>query len=184
VGSIQNVSLAIARPEYVLPFTVVLIFALPLLFALIFGRVFCAGVCPLGALQEIVLVKPVRLPRWLAEALGVLPFVYLGAAVLFAATNTMFIVCRYDPFVPFFRLAGPLHMLLIGAGTLLLSTFIGRPYCRFLCPYGALLSMFSRFSWRKISVTPDECVVCSLCHDACPFDAIESPTPQGAVDES
>ena len=183
IGSIQNVTLALADSAYALPFTVVLFFALPLLFALLFGRVFCAAVCPLGALQEVVLIRPVQLPSWLTQALRLVPFIYLGAAVLFAATNTMFIICRYDPFVAFFRLAGPFHMLVVGAVFLILSTFVGRPYCRFLCPYGALLSLVSRGSWRKVSVTPDECVVCSLCHKACPFDAIEPPTPQGAIDE-
>ena len=184
IGSIQNVTLALADPGYVLPFTVLLFFALPLLFALLFGRSFCAGVCPLGALQEIALIKPVHLPVWLAQGLSVIPFVYLGAAVLFAATDTMFIICRYDPFVSFFRLAGPFHMLAIGAVFLILSAFVGRPYCRFFCPYGALLSLFSRWAWRKISVTPDECVVCSLCHESCPYGAVQPPTPQGAADES
>ncbi len=184
VGSIQNVAQALGMPAYAVPGTVLLFFALPLLFALVFGRVFCAAVCPLGAIQEVALIKPVRLPRPLTQALGVLPYVYLGAAVLFASTGAMFIICRYDPFVPFFRLAGPMHMLVIGAAFVVLSTFVGRPYCRFLCPYGALLGLFSRFAWRKIAATPDECVVCSLCHEACPFDAIEPPTPQGVHDES
>ena len=183
IGAIQNVTLALVDTGYALPLTVVLIFALPLLFALLFGRVFCGGVCPLGAIQDLVLIKPLRLPRWLQEGLGVLPFVYLGVAVLFAATDTMFIICRYDPFVPFFRLAGPFHMLIVGACFLLVSAVVGRPYCRFLCPYGALLSIFSRWTWRKVRVTPEECVVCSLCHDACPFGAIEPPTPEGVADE-
>ena len=183
IGAIQDVTLAVWDSTYALPFTVALFFALPLLFALLFGRVFCGGVCPLGAIQDVVLVKPLPLPKWLVDGLSLLPFAYLGAAVLFAATDSMFIICRYDPFVSFFRLSGPLHLLILGACFLLASAFIGRPYCRFLCPYGALLSLFSRWAWRKVSVTPDECVVCGLCHDACPFGAICTPTPEGSEDE-
>ncbi len=183
IGAIQNVSLALADSRYVLPFTVVLFFTLPLLFALLFGRVFCGGVCPLGAIQDIVLIRPLRLPAWLCRALGVLPFVYLGASVLFAVTGTMFIICRYDPFVAFFRLSGPFYMLVAGGIVLLISAFVGRPYCRFLCPYGALLSVISQWSWQKVSITPDECVVCSLCEGACPFAAIRSPIPEGASDQ-
>ncbi|HUV38716.1 MAG TPA: 4Fe-4S binding protein [Planctomycetota bacterium] len=157
---------------YAVGWTVVAFFALPLLFALLFGRVFCAGVCPLGAMQDLVLIRPLTLPRWLARALGTLPWVYLGLAVLFAATNAVFIICRYDPFVPFFRLAGPMTMFIAGAAVLVLSTFVGRPYCRFLCPYGALLGGLSRVSWKSVTVTPDDCVVCGLCEDTCPFGAI------------
>jgi len=183
IGAIQNVTAALADPDYYLPLTVALIFVLPIAFALLFGRVFCGGVCPLGAIQDVVLIKPVRLPPWLERALGVLPFVYLGVAVLYAATNTMFVICRYDPFVSFFRRSGPFHMLIAGGVVLALATFIGRPFCRFLCPYGALLGIFSRGSWRKASITPDDCIVCSLCAEACPFGAIRPPTPEAAEEE-
>ena len=73
------------------------------MFTLFFGRTFCAAVCPLGAVQELVAVRPVKVPRWLDQALGLLAYVYLGAAVMFAATGTAFLICRYDPFVGFFR---------------------------------------------------------------------------------
>jgi NAD-dependent dihydropyrimidine dehydrogenase PreA subunit len=46
-----------------------------------------------------------------------------------------------------------------------------------------LLSLGSRFAWRHATITPDECVVCSLCEDSCPFNAIEQPTPEGADEE-
>ena len=36
---------------------------LPLAVALFFGRVFCAGVCPLGAIQELMTLKPIEVPR-------------------------------------------------------------------------------------------------------------------------
>ncbi len=69
------------------------------------GRSFCASVCPLGAVQELVAVRPVQVPTWIDHALGLLAYVYLGAAVLFAATGTAWIICRYDPFVGLFRLS-------------------------------------------------------------------------------
>jgi len=183
VGSLQNVTLSLFDGSYVLPVTVALFFALPLVFALLFGRVFCSSVCPLGAIQDVVLIKPVKVPRWLGRPLTVVPYLYLGAAVLFAATGTLFIICRYDPFVGFFRLSGPFHMLLIGGVVLLVAVFVGRPYCRFLCPYKVLLSWCSRFAWRRATITPDECIECSMCDGACPFDAILGPTPEAIRDE-
>ncbi len=178
VGSIQNITLGLFDPSYAVPWVVVAFFAIPLVASLFYGRVFCGGVCPLGTIQDVVLWRPVKVPRWLGEPLGILPFVYLGAAVLFAATNSIFIICSYDPFVPIFRLAGPLHMFLVGGGFLLLGMFVGRPYCRFLCPYGALLNITARVSMKRVTTTPDECVVCGLCDDSCPFDCILRPTDE------
>ena len=184
IGSIQNVALAVAQSGYALPLTVALFFALPLVFSLFFGRVFCGGVCPLGAIQDLVLVKPITIPNWLAHTLGMIPFLYLGGAVLYAVTNTMFPICRYDPFVPLFRLSGSFSMLIAGGIVLVIAAFIGRPYCRFMCPYGALLGVFSPVSWKRASITPDKCITCNLCETSCPFGAIRTPTPEGASEES
>ncbi|GAG08901.1 unnamed protein product, partial [marine sediment metagenome] len=70
IGSIQNVVLAVCDPTYAVPAAVMAFFALPLVFTLFFGRTFCAAVCPLGALQELVAVRPVKVPVWLEHALG------------------------------------------------------------------------------------------------------------------
>ena len=182
VGAIQNVSLSLFDGGYAIPLTVALFFALPVVFSLLFGRVFCSAVCPLGAVQDIVLIRPARLPLWLAESLGTLPFVYLGVAVLFSATHSAFFICRYDPFVSIFRLSGNFDILVLTGFFLILSTFVGRPYCRFLCPYGALLGILSKVAWRKATITPDECIVCGLCEDACPVGAIRPPTPKGVME--
>ncbi|HBF35091.1 TPA: 4Fe-4S ferredoxin, partial [Candidatus Sumerlaeota bacterium] len=107
VGSIQNICLGLFNPQFAVPLFVVAVFALPLVFALIYGRVFCSGVCPLGAMQEILLVKPLKVPRPLEAALGLLRYVYLGVAVLYASLGTTFLICKYDPFVGFFRMFAP-----------------------------------------------------------------------------
>jgi len=178
IGSVQNVALGIADPGYAVPLAVIAFFALPLVVALIWGRGFCAGVCPHGAIQDLVLVKPLKVPRWLDEMLRLIPWLYLALAVLFAATGGAFIICKYDPFVGIFRLAGPRSMLLVGAGFLVLSLFVGRPYCRYLCPYGALLGLLARASKWRPTVTPDTCTRCRLCESSCPFGALNQPSPE------
>lgn len=175
IGSVQNVALALFGSGYALPVGVAVFFAAPLLVALFFGRTFCAAVCPHGALQDLVLVRPVTVPRWLESGLGVLPFIYLGAGIAFAATGAAFVICRYDPFVPIFRLSGSLGMLVFGGALLVIGMFVGRPYCRFLCPYGALLRVASAFSRWRIRVTPDVCTQCRLCPESCPFGLILEP---------
>lgn len=177
IGATQNVAVALADPEYSIPFLVILIFFLPLLTALLFGRMFCGGVCPLGAIQDLVLVRPIHVPRWLDRPLGLFKYVYLALAVWFAvqpAVDRDFIICRYDPFVGFFRMTGPVHMMMLGGALLVAGLFVGRVYCRYICPYGALLALISRLSWRSVSIAPPgRDLDCGLCARACPFGAIE-----------
>lgn len=176
VGAVQNIALALFTSNYVIPLTVVIFFILPLIFTLFFGRTFCASVCPLGAIQDAVILKPVRLPAPLRHALSLLPYLYLGFAVLFASVGAGFIICRYDPFVGFFRFSGSFHMIFLGLSLLLLGTVVARPYCRFLCPYGVLLNWMSTLSRKHVRITPSVCINCRLCEASCPFDAIHKPT--------
>ncbi len=175
IGSIQNVTLALFDHSYVLPLTVIAFFILPLVFTLLFGRTFCAGVCPFGAFQDLVAFRPQPLNPRLNAALGILPYAYLGLAVLYAATASDFIICRYDPFVGIFRFNASFGMFIFAALLLIAGVFIARPYCRFLCPYGVLLNWISRFSWRHMTITPAECIQCRLCEHSCPYDAIAIP---------
>ena len=177
IGSIQNVALSLGDPVYAIPIVVTAAFVLPLLVALFFGRAFCGGVCPLGAIQELVVLKPVQVPVKLDRCLGWLKWVYLGLAIWFVllpAADRDFLICRYDPFVGFFRRSGFAHMMFIGAGFLLLGVFVGRPYCRYLCPYGALLSLCARLSGRGVTITPAKELDCGLCTEACPYGSIEN----------
>jgi len=176
IGAIQNISLSIFDSGYAVGLVTVAFFLLPLVFTLFFGRTFCAAVCPLGAIQDVVLFKPISVPGWAESSLRLFAYLYLGLAVLFAATGSAFVICRYDPFVSFFRLSGNLNLLILGACLLLVGVFVGRPYCRFVCPYGVILRQLSRVSKWRVSITPDECIKCRLCEDSCPFGAIEKPT--------
>ncbi len=176
IGAVQNTALAVADPSFVLPVAVAFFVGLPLIFSLLFGRVFCSSVCPLGAIQDVFVFKPKKINPQLAAVLGIIPHLYLGAAILFATTGAGFVICRFDPFVGFFRLSAPLGMILWGGAVLAVGLFVARPYCRFLCPYGVLLGWSSLVSRRHVTITPDKCINCRLCEDSCPFDAIRIPT--------
>jgi len=184
IGAIQNVTLSFTDPTYAISLTVLLFFLLPLAFTLFFGRTFCAGACPLGAIQDLVILNPISLPKWLNKTLGLIPYLYISLAVLFAATRTDFIICRYDPFVGIFRMDAQFLMIVLGISFLLMGMFVARPYCRFFCPYSVLLSWMSRFSKQHLTITPAACIQCKLCSNSCPFDAIDFPTNEKEVVKS
>ena len=185
IGSIQNVVLTLVDPRYRISFGVIAFFFLPLGATLLFGRVFCGSVCALGAVQDLVLIRPVTVPAKLDRALGSLKYIYLGLAVLFAGWGLhlalgpwkvdiarRFLICEWDPFIGLFRLSGPFHMLALGGVFVAGGMFVGRPYCRWLCPYGGLLALLSRVAWKNVSITPGKETDCGLCAGACAFGAI------------
>jgi len=186
IGAIQNVVLCLANPQYSISIVVIAIFFMPLVTTLLFGRIFCGGVCPLGAIQDLVVFKPLKVPVKLDRALRWLQYVYLGLAVLFAGwglnlklgawhlkTAPRFLICEWDPFISIFRRSGPAYMIALAAAFIIAGMFIGRPYCRWLCPYGGILSLLSRISWKNVSITPDKELNCGKCTDACPYGAIK-----------
>jgi NosR/NirI family transcriptional regulator, nitrous oxide reductase regulator len=187
IGAIQNVTASLVDPTYMISFGVIAFFFLPLAATLLFGRVFCGGVCPLGAVQDLVLIKPVTVPEKLDRVLRWLPYVYLGLAILFAGwglhvtiggteinIGRRFLICEWDPFVALFRVSGAFHMLVIGGAFIVGGMFVGRPYCRWLCPYGGILAILSRVAWKNVQITPNKEVDCGLCAGACPFGAIKN----------
>lgn len=187
IGAIQNVTLSLVDPHYIVSFGVIAFFFLPLVAALLFGRIFCGGVCPLGAAQDLVLLWPKKVPKKLDKILGWLPYIYLAAAVTLACwglhfklgatevdISRRFLICEWDPFVGLFRVAGSFHMLAIGAVFIIGGMFVGRPYCRWLCPYGGILAILSRFAWKNVRITPDKELDCGLCAEACPYGAIHN----------
>ena len=171
IGSIQNVAQAAVDSQYTVPWLVLAAFLLPLLFTLFVGRTFCAAVCPLGAIQEVTALRPVRVPVWLDHALGLLAYIYLGAAVVLAVT----IIRRSAPCGGLCRRTARLGRPASGGSVLLLGLFVGRPYCRYLCPYGAVLGILSKISKWHLSIQPDKCVNCRLCEECCPYGAIREP---------
>lgn len=136
--------------------------------ALLFGRIFCGHFCPVGALQEIAAhLSPKKVGRTqkkvsMAVRGGV--FVVFFAAGLLFSFNLLGALGVHDLF--HLALGVPAAIFL---GILALSAFVYRPFCRFICPYGALLAVASSESLYRF-VRTDLCIECGRCERACPVD--------------
>ena len=150
-----------------LVFTIVIL-GLLFLLTLIFGRIFCGSLCPLGALQELASLAPVPKIRFRAKrALYAIRFIVLGIIIVSAlllSVNVLGYLGVLDLFLLTFSL-GTAVMLTI----LIISLFFYRPFCRALCPYGAILSLGALASPFKLRRNPS-CIECGKCEFACPVD--------------
>ena len=161
--------------------TALILFTIPVVLTFIVGRAFCGWICPLGAVQELIHRKesPLRcyhgLPRSIDRPLKWLKFlvlIYFGYLSWVSSSNAF---SKHEPFKTLFNLSGSSLSLWILALLLLLSIFISRPFCRYVCPLGAILKIAGKLSYFKIKLDESSCVECGLCtkEGVCPVGAIE-----------
>jgi polyferredoxin len=151
--------------------------------ALLLGRVFCGWFCPLGTIGEWVykigrklgLKKKIEFTGFTAALLKYLKFVVLAVLLYFTWTiGELFYKawCPWSAFMTIFEPDELLTDLLFGAIFLLIivgaSLFIERFFCRYLCPLGASLAIFNRFSLIK-PAKANSCKDCRQCEKVCPI---------------
>lgn len=175
------------------PMTVVL-WAFVAITLVAWGRgTFCGWLCPFGALQELVSqatralgLKPVRVRAALDERLKRIKYVVLAGVVGLAAFGAAAApwtdrAVEVEPFKTAITLVFVRSWPFVAwaVALLLLSTFVFKGFCRYLCPLGAglaLLGRLRRFDWiarRAECGTP-----CQTCRHRCDYEAIE---PSGHV---
>jgi len=181
LGGVPNVVLVIQQifAELIYPTNVLLLVLRILIFlglTFFFGRIFCGYVCPLGAAQELasmIRFKPkLDYNRTYKKRKDFLRWgffvIYAIASIIWGLQATLFL----NPINGFLIFWTPFNLMILIAfvimiGTIILSIFIYRPYCRFFCPFGALASLFGRFSPLKIRRTV-HCNDCGICEKICP----------------
>jgi len=158
-----------------------------LLTAVLLKRGFCSWVCPFGLLteylnriHEIAFKKKHTLPRGLDYPLRSVKYLWLAVllgAIIVKMDRTALDYFIYSPYnmvadikmLYFFE-----HISRFAIGVLvtlfILSILIRNFWCRYLCPYGALLGFLSSLSLFKIYRNPETCTNCQKCTRSCPVD--------------
>lgn len=152
--------------------------------AFLLRKAFCSWLCPVGTISEYlwraggkIFGSDVRLPRWLDLPLRGLKYLLLGFFVW--AISTMSAIGIQDfmhsPYgliadvkmLNFFRHIGQSGLITLGV-FVAASLFVKNFWCRFLCPYGALLGLVSLLSPARITRDKEACIDCAKCAKACP----------------
>jgi len=159
-----------------------LIFALTLPVAILFGRIYCGYICPMNtvmlAADKLANLgkKPHRrrsAPRWLQQAAIPWLMLLLTVATLLLARRLLHIELPILPFL----------VILSFVITLFYKPEV---FHNFICPFGALQKLFGRWSLRSHRVTPSACIGCRKCEKVCPAlaVAVSAETKKAVIDPS
>lgn len=153
--------------------------------ALLVRRGFCAWVCPVGLLSDYIdalnakiFRHPPVMPRWLDLTFGAIKYVvaaFFIFQIFFVMPNAGvegFLNSNSNRFADIKMLWFFTHITPVALGVIfvlaVLTLFFRRFWCRYLCPYGALLGVIGLFSPARVHRNPDRCVGCKTCDRYCP----------------
>lgn len=135
----------------------------------VFGRIFCGYVCPIGSVQEILSRLPIKQKKMnnqkaimISHIFFFIFFIVLG--LVFSAN-----ILSYFGIADFFNLQFKSVYVIVFVLLLILSIAVYRPFCRFVCPYGLLLSLASLKSVFQLKRN-ENCIDCGICEKRCPTD--------------
>lgn len=163
----------------------VIIFLTVILVSLLLRRSFCSWICPVALLSESawkvgfrLMRFNLRLPVWLDAGLRSLKyllmifFIYIIAVAMSSDALSQFIQSDYHKIADvrlmnFFLHISPLALSIVLV-LVALSVILRNPFCRYLCPYGALLGLVAVLSPLRVSRNSERCVSCGVCSQVCP----------------
>ena len=167
------------------PFALTIAFSFLILVLTIFcGRLFCSFVCPLGTMQEIIYAlfgkkkrNRKQIPLYQERRFAPVKYLVLIITILLSLVGGNYIFIRLCPvyalsLLPDIAFSGLIVTLLI----IIAGIFLERFWCRFLCPYAALMNLFMRlgqlvhFPRCKIHRNLERCNDCEICSLSCPMN--------------
>ncbi|MDG5814030.1 4Fe-4S binding protein [Chitinispirillales bacterium ANBcel5] len=157
-----------STPEGMPPIAVAFVLLLLVLSSLVVGRIFCGYLCPIGAVQELVYMTPVKKVTIRKKVLVVIG-IFAFTAFLITAIVLGIALLQWFGITPFFQLQIVEPFFYVFAVVVLISIFFYRPFCRMICPLGLMKSCVSRYSFFRIS-TGSGCSKCKICEKQCPTE--------------
>lgn len=185
IGSLQAVINSI---KYNFSFYVI---GLISLYGIAFGRLICGFLCPFGFVQDMLYKIPfVKKIQKKDKYLKYLKYCILIIFVILLPLVTIDEIGLSDPYFckyicPVGTLEGGIPLVLMNSTlrktigflyawkitiliiTILLSIIIYRPFCRYVCPLGAIYSLFNPISFFRIKVDKNKCIKCGMCTNTC-----------------
>lgn len=150
--------------------------------AILVGPVFCGWICPFGTFQEWfstlgrkIFKKKFNyfIPYKFDKYLRFLRYLVLIWVVGMTAWSGSLIFSDYDPYYALFQfwtgevaISGFIVLFLV----VLLSLFMERPFCKYACPYGAVLGLFNFVRIFALRRNADTCISCKACDKVCPMN--------------
>lgn len=172
--------------------------------SIVFRKAFCSWLCPIGTISEWLwqggqelFRRNFRFPRWVDIPLRslkyILLFLFVWVVVRMSADDLRaFLASPYGlvadvKMLDFFRDAGRATITTCSA-LVILSVLTKNFWCRYLCPYGALMGLASLLSPTRITRDPISCIDCGKCTKACPslipvdvLDTVRTPECNGCL---
>lgn len=190
IGSLQAV---LGSPKFNMSFYMVGFF---LFVGALLGRVVCGFLCPFGLVQDLIYKIPFFKKRKNMPGHKVLIWLKYVMLVVMVIILPMFAVSAYgisDPWfckyicpsgtlfggVPLIAMNESLQQSLGGlfiwkvsvlVGILLWSLWVYRPFCKYLCPLGAIYGWFNPIALSKFQIEESACINCKKCKNVCPMD--------------
>lgn len=184
IGSLQQSLMRVKRE--VNTYTMGLV----VLFGALFGRLICGYVCPFGFIQDLLYLIPtqkikasLRYFRWVKYAILVVLVVGIPIVLSLSKGTGIPVFCKY--ICPQGTIAGLitvitrsemaryvgnnfLFKILVLIIILALAIFIYRPFCRVICPLGAVYGLFNSFALIRLHFSSKACSKCGMCKEVCP----------------
>jgi polyferredoxin len=140
----------------------------------IVGNIFCGKICPVGYAQDLIFKIPffvkiktfkfdknLRLLKYISVMINFLLLPILASFGIYQAVQNN-------------REAEPpiIGIIIILVILMIITVIIRRPYCKYLCPIGAVSSLFNKVSFYKYKILNDECIKCGACSKVCKMNIV------------